>query len=376
MRFVLILIFVALFSSLWGQSVSISLFNDQSLRSIVVSQMLGKYSLIADSSKLLELTNDDAIYISMYGEKLAVRNSRGPIGFFNSVKFVSRDSVGMFRLAAVNPKGDVRQYNNNLSLSVAFYRILAINEVEVDKYLSGVVEAETGPNASLELYKAQAVLARTFLYGNIHKHNTEGFDLCDGEHCQAYKGCPMRNAIIYSATRATFGVVVLGPDSSYITSSFHANCGGETESAGVAWLNPKSYLVSVKDPFCQNSPMAQWSKTIPTEQWVTYLQNHGFKVSLKTPVIQFDFSQINRRQYYRIGKDSIPTKQIRSDFKLRSTFFSVIGGQKEILIKGKGYGHGVGMCQEGAIQMAKIGYKYDEILNYYFKGILLARVPK
>ena len=360
--------------SAFSQSVRIGLCNDLDLKSIVVSYLKGRYQVFADSALLMELPKDDALYVSMYGTKLLVRNSQEAIGTFGTIKITEVDTGSVFRMMAVTPKSETHQYANSLTLSVAYGRIMAINEAQVDNYVSGVVEAETGPNALPELYKAQAVLVRTFLYGHIGRHGSEGFDLCDGVHCQAFKGRAIRNLAVVAATKATAGQVVLAPDSTFITAFFHANCGGETESAYNAWLSGKSYLIPVKDPFCLNSPGAQWIKKVPIEQWSQYLKAHGFKLPKKFAPIGFDITQINRKQYYRIGKDSIPMKQIRNDFQLRSTFFSVIASEKEITLKGKGYGHGVGMCQEGAIQMAKIGYKYDEILNYYFKGIRLSNL--
>ena len=126
---------------------------------------------------------------------------------------------------------------------------------------------------------------------------------------------------------------------------------------------------AVKDPFCQNSSSAHWTKVITLNQWETYLKERGFKFSKNVSPGNFDFLQINRKQFYKVGKDSIPNKQIRSDFQLRSSFFSVVASTTDITFQGRGFGHGVGLCQDGAMQMAKIGYKYDDILNYYYKSI-------
>jgi stage II sporulation protein D len=282
---------------------------------------------------------------------------------------VSNSSEGILRISPVSPSGNAHQYNDDLIISVAFGRLSLINDIEEDNYIAGVVEAEAGPNAEPEFYKAQSVLARTYLYSHYSRHESEGFQLCDGVHCQAYLGRPRRNASISQATHATSGVVVIDKDSSYITAVFHANCGGETESAANAWLGGRPYLVAVKDPFCQNSPSFKWEKTIPLDQWEAYLKDHGFKLKKDVSPGVFDFTQIRRRQFYGIKKDSIPTKQIRNDFQLRSAFFSVIASKTSITFKGKGFGHGVGMCQDGAMQMAKVGYKFDEILRYYFKDI-------
>jgi stage II sporulation protein D len=359
-----------------GQFVRISLFNEIPMKCLVVSTLKGDYDVIADSSVKMRLSEHDVLYISLIGNQLMVRNSQRYVGNFNSLRFEAVDKGNIFRLTPITPAGDSRQYNDNLIISVAYNRISLINEVEPDNYIAGVVEAEAGSNAEPEFYKAQSILARTYLYGHFNRHESEGFQLCDGVHCQAYKGRAFRNPAIAEATKATTGLVVVGPDSTFITAVFHANCGGETESAANAWLTGKDYLVSVKDPFCQNSPSAKWTKTITLSQWKSYLKNHGFRFSKGISPGEFDFMQIRRRGYYVMGKDSLPTKQIRTDFQLRSTFFSVVAGQKEVTINGRGFGHGVGMCQDGAMQMAKIGYKYTDILTFYYKGIRIVSLKE
>lgn len=376
-QWLLVLVFAwVLTSSLCAQSVRISLFNEVPIKSLVVSTLKGKYKVVGDGNYSFSMTDRDVFYISLLDNRLIVRDAQKPIGNFTSLKFEAADQGAVFRLNPVTPAGDTRQYNDNLIVSVAFNRISLINEVDPDKYIAGVVEAEAGPNAEPEFYKAQSILARTYLYGHFNRHESEGFQLCDGVHCQAYKGRAYRNPSIAESTKATTGLVVVGPDTAFITAVFHANCGGETESAANAWLNGKSYLVSVKDPYCQNSPSAKWTKTISLEQWKTYLKNHGFKFSKGISPGEFDFMQIKRRGYYVLRKDSLPTKQIRTDFQFRSAFFSVVASKTDITFNGRGFGHGVGMCQDGAMQMAKVGFKYIDILTFYYKGIRIVNLKE
>jgi len=361
--------------SVIGQTVRISLFNEVPVKCVVVSTLKGSYYVIGDSGARMLLSDRDVMYISLLDNRLMVRSSQKIIGNFGNLRFEAAEAGNIFRLNLVTPAGDTRQYNDNLVISVAFNRISLINEVESDNYIAGVVEAEAGSNAESEFYKAQSILARTYLYGHYNRHESEGFQLCDGVHCQAYKGRAFRNPVIAEATKATTGLVVFGPDSTFIIAVFHANCGGQTESAANAWLSGKDYLVSVKDPFCLNSPSAKWTKTITLDQWKTYLKNHGFKFSKGISPGAFDFSQITRKSYYVMEQDSLPTKQIRSDFQLRSAFFSIVADKTEVNINGRGFGHGVGLCQDGAMQMAKIGYKFVDILNYYYKGIRIVHLP-
>jgi stage II sporulation protein D len=358
----------------YGQPVRISLLNEVPLKSVVISSLKGNYRVYADNAYLMELTSNDAIYISLFGQRLLARNAQHPLGNFTLLSFKAIDADGVIRLNPVTPSGDPRQYNDHLHVSVAFDRISVINEIQPDNYIAGVVEAEAGSNAAPEFYKAQAVLARTYLYGHVGRHESEGFQMCDGVHCQAYKGRSVRNPAILAATKATSGYVLTTKDSALVTAVFHANCGGETESAANAWLSGKSYLISVKDPFCQTSPSFRWTKTISLDQWKNYLKDHGCKIPKNISPGKFDDSQISRKQFYRLGKDSIPTKQIRTDFLLRSAFFSVVATTKDITFNGHGFGHGVGMCQDGAMQMAKAGYKFDEILKFYFKDVYIIKL--
>jgi stage II sporulation protein D len=97
---------------------------------------------------------------------------------------------------------------------------------------------------------------------------------------------------------------------------------------------------------------------------------------MHTAYINFNTVQTERHQYYIVVNDSIPHKQIRSDFKLKSNFFSVSATPKEVTFIGRGYGHGVGLCQEGAMHMAKIGYKYNEIIQFYYKGVTIVEVDR
>jgi stage II sporulation protein D len=365
----LLSMFLALFFSLQGQVIHISLLNEVPVKGVIISSLKGTYQVICDSTLTLNMGANDAMYVTIFDQRLLLRNSQNPIGNFASVKFQANDTDAVIRVSSVNPKSEPRQYSDDLSLSVAFSRILIINDVQPNNYIAGVVDAEAGPNAGVEFYKAQSILVRTYLYGNINRHIMEGFQLCDGVHCQAYKGRAVRNPVIAKATKATSGFVVLAEDSSYINAVFHANCGGETESGANAWLSDKSYLVPVKDPFCINSQSAKWNKSISLDQWKKYLRSHGFTFSAECTPDKFEFSQVNRKQYYKVGKDSIPFKQIRTDLQLKSSFFSISANAKEITLNGRGFGHGVGLCQDGAMYMAKIGYKFEDILNYYFKGI-------
>lgn len=373
-KLILLILFLSYgYGNIFGQLIKVSVFNELPVKSIVVSSLKGDYIIYCDQQPVFNLSNE-AMYISFFNNHLLLRDSRKAIGNFSHIQFVAKDTCSIIKVTVIEPKNDPRQFDNNLQVSVAFGRILMCNEILPDNYIAGVVEAEAGSKAENEFYKAQSILARTYLYSHITRHKSEGFNLCDAVHCQAFKGRPLRNPSIRECTKATSGLVVIDKDSALITAVFHANCGGETESSENAWLNNKNYLQPLSDPFCGGSLSAKWTKTISLDQWKVYLKGQGFKFKSSIASSEFDFSQEVRKKFYKVNNDSIPLRQLRTYFQLRSTFFTVVAEKNTIIFKGKGFGHGVGLCQDGAMQMARVGYKYDEILKFYYKNILIVKV--
>ena len=219
----------------------------------------------------------------------------------------------------------------------------------------------------------QSILCRTYLLAHISKHVLEGFQVCDDVHCQAYLS-RTTDLEVKKGVNDTKGLVVVDNDLNIITAAFHSNCGGQTVASQDVWAMSTTYLKSVKDTFCLKQPHAHWKRNIPLEDWKAYLQlKHKYPVddSLKLNDAT-TFTQPNGRAIYFTDKDlKIPLKIIRADFQLKSTYFSVEQQGEFIIFNGKGYGHGVGLCQEGAMRMADLNYSYKEILNFYYKEVHL-----
>ena len=130
----------------------------------------------------------------------------------------------------------------------------------------------------------------------------------------------------------------------------------------------QSYLDKVTDPWCTRSRNATWEKVIPAKNWVNVLTRHGYSGASDSTSV-FDFSQSSRVQDYVTGTFRLPFSRIRSELDLRSAWFSVKAEGDSIRLTGRGYGHGVGLCQEGAIQMAAKGYGYNDIITFYYPGV-------
>jgi stage II sporulation protein D len=288
------------------------------------------------------------------------------------VSFKGKTGRDRFSARLHGDKPERREYSGDLSCYPDLGTILMVNHTDVEDYIAGVVKAEGGSGRHPEYFKTQAVIARTYMYRHMHKHLQDAYNLCDDVHCQAYSGLTSDPAIT-AASGLTAGEVILDADSVLILSAFHSNCGGETAASENVWLTRQPYLKSIADPHCTASRNAKWTKTIPLSDWTAYLKKSGYTGSVSDPS-SLAFVQLTRRNDYRTGSFTIPLRTVRSDFNLRSTFFSVAVADASLIFRGRGYGHGVGLCQEGAMAMALQGIKYQQIIKFYYTGVIIADV--
>ncbi len=374
-RSLLVAFGLLLSSSLYSQKISISLFNELSLNTILVTPTQGSYKLVTGKEEI-PLRTDQIIYLSKVGDSILVRDATSNLGTWSRVSIVGQTENDVIRLKPILPSFPARMYDDNLSFYVEFNRVMTINIIDREKYIASVVEAEAGLNKEEEFYKAQSLIIRTFALAHLEKHKGEGFNLCDGTHCQAYKGKMGFDKSIYKATLATAGQVIVDTTMQLITAAFHSNCGGFTANSQDVWVTPKPYLVSVVDRYCTGSRNATWETSIPLDKWKKFLQSKGVDTISITDVKGYNFKSKERPVYYPIANQKIPMTQIRSNFNLRSAFFSVIASKNTVRISGRGYGHGVGLCQEGAMQMASRGWKYDKIISYYYKRVKIVNISE
>jgi stage II sporulation protein D len=350
--------------------IRIGLFSSITVQSYLFTPVSSCYLLKIDSAFADSIRPGEIVYLSLFGDHLSVRSMKKEIGSGTEIELEACDTNSVFNLRPAFPATEGRLYDQNLILRADYNRILAINEVNFELYIAGVIESEGGIKAPVEYYKAQAVLCRTYALQNLNKHSGEGFNLCDAVHCQAYFSRSDHNDEIYQSVLFTRGEVALYEDTMLITAAFHSNCGGETQNSEDEWVTAQPYLRSVKDPWCRESRNAHWQKAIPLAEWRRYVANCGVSGADELPAGSFKFVQHSRKEYYLVNGDSIPVKKIRADWMLKSGFFSVTFiPPDQVVIDGRGYGHGIGLCQEGAMSMAKKGFDYREILEFYYTGI-------
>lgn len=359
-------------ATLSGQQVRIRLLAGKQLKTTVFSVYRGSYEISAYEGQPLLLTEGQSAAFTFINGRIGVKSS-GAKGFLcDSVLISGKTGNDIFSLRSNGSDNLKRLYTGTLHCYPDLGFLVLVNHCDVEEYVAGVVKAEGGSGWSIEYFKTQAVLARTYMYRYYDRHLLDRYNLCDGTHCQAFNGITTDPVILRAAT-GTHGQVVLDRDSILIMSAFHSNCGGETASSADVWVTGQSYLKKVIDPYCITSRNAKWHKRIPKAEWESYLRNNGFRIN-GVGTSFFNFSQLTRTKDYMVGQFSVPFIKIRSDLNLRSAFFSVTDEGETIIFNGRGYGHGVGLCQEGAMEMASRGFSYSQIISFYYTGVLITDV--
>jgi stage II sporulation protein D len=359
------------------ETLQIRIYTTTKLNTVSFGVNAGKYKLIGDGVLILEPNISNHIKFSLKNDSVLILDGEQKLGTFKYVKF-SGDALSELKIKIINPDRKTRLYQNNISCSVVDGNLRLLNEIYLDNYIAGVTEAEAGSRASQEFYKVQSILARTFALAHINKHVTEGFSLCDQVHCQAYYGKP-KDLSIFNAIEATKNLVVVDENLNLIVAAFHSNSGGQTANSEDVWGAKTSYLKSINDTFSLKMPNSKWERKMLKEDWLSYLKiKYNYPTDNDEAInLALNFKQDERKVFLECYNSKVPLKNIRNDLQLKSTYFTISELSKDsVLFKGKGYGHGLGMCQEGAMRMCKLGYNYQQVLNFYYKNILLIDLHK
>ena len=251
----------------------------------------------------------------------------------------------------------------------------AINILNIEDYLYGVVPREMPPNWSLEALKAQAVVSRTYAIYQMERNRMKDYDTCNTTSSQVYGGCADERPTSNRAVDETRGKVLMHSGRIALP-YFHSNSGGVTEDAKNVWLVDIPYLKTVQDPYSLQAPNTTWSHYLSLDDIRGALGRNGVNVGSVHGVEPYDTSPSGRVKRIRIsgsaGERVINANLFRlhtDPRRLKSTLFTARGDSMGVLFEGKGSGHGVGMSQWGAYVMAKSGHTYRDILNHYYQGL-------
>ncbi len=261
-------------------------------------------------------------------------------------------------------------------------RLTAINELDLERYLYGVIKGEMDPRWPPEAVKAQAVAARTLALQNLEalrgKFASEGYTLRATTDSQVYLGVAGEDPGALAAVDATRGVVMTFRGQP-IFAAYHANSGGHTEDSENVWGTPHPYLRGVPDPDALDAPGGQWTARIPLASVEAALRRGGVIMTGLVGVEPARVTPWGRLITLRVSDETGRTHEIGANqFRLlvgpgviRSTIFVVNREGADLTFAGRGSGHGVGLDQWGARALALRGQTFEQILSYYYTGITI-----
>lgn len=301
-------------------------------------------------------------------------------------------------------------------------KIKLINELPLETYLECVVGSEMNPEAPIEFLKAHALISRSWALGKIlNRHSTDNegrsageslligwddtaghsiCDVCSDDHCQRYQGWQPISEKALRAIRETTGEVLFSPDGQLVDARFSKCCGGKTEIFSTCWQpRDEACLESFDDPWCDLSKLTKTDREhlLRTILKDYDLETQGYGYRWETSI---DKTEIAKNLSERFGRDigeierleplhkgpsgridllrihgsdgvldigkELWIRRLLAPTHLYSSAFEIEDKGKIILLKGQGWGHGVGLCQIGAANMAMHGHSYRNILAFYY----------
>lgn len=278
-----------------------------------------------------------------------------------------------------------KRYRGNIEFRVESGGLVAINELNIEDYLRGVVPAEMPSSWPAEALKAQAVVARNYALQKVEATNGSSYNLTNDQLSQVYSGYDAEVPATDRAVDDTRGVVMLNRGK-LISAFFHSSSGGYTENSEDVWYNALPYIKSKADPYDKNNLHYNWQVNYTTAQLLEMFKNAGYQFKNITGLdtaYTASGARVKKLTVSGVGTDNKPLRaeisnadNVRIALGLKSALFTlkkVYDKDKKSLtgvnITGSGWGHGLGLSQWGANGMAKKGYKYQDILKYYYTDI-------
>lgn len=292
-----------------------------------------------------------------------------------------------------------RCYRGEIEFRMMGKGMILINHLPLEMYLAGVLPAEMPASSPVEALKAQAVAARseTLAKWQSTRHKSHGYDLCDDVHCQAYRGGGWESSRSNQAVLETAAQMMVNDTGRPLDAVYGACCGGHTQSSSdlkgwgkFAHLQGcrdggtgggLAFLTTGEQDHCAHASLQhRWCRLVKKDSWLEVLgKKSGMNKITTVSPLQRNPSGHLRSVRFSDGKSS---KTVEKELVLRRTILPgvmlrssallpiLIHGKLEswVLLAGGGFGHGVGLCQEGAIGMAKAGVGYREILRFYYQN--------
>ena len=262
----------------------------------------------------------------------------------------------------------------------------------LEDYVLGVVAAEGSMEHEPEALKAVAIAARTYALKNIGRHKGEGYDFCSTTHCQRFVGVEetdlrSSHTLPANAVRDTAGLVLVDDQGHIAESYFGASCGGMTANLQTLWgARAPSYLRGVSDEYCKAGAHHAWTDVITSDRMAQALRGdprtdvggsiRALAVARRDQTGRAEVVEIegNSRRTISGWEFKLIVGRALGWNVLKSSRFDVERAGSSFVFHGSGFGHGLGLCQEGAHVMAQQGLGYRQILTKYFPGTRVRNV--
>jgi len=275
-------------------------------------------------------------------------------------------------------RDDEITFNFSSNSVVRVYRedMETINNVPIEEYIVGVLAGEMPIEFELEALKAQAVAARSYVMVQMERNRNKEYDVVDSVTNQVYLDKDRLMTVwkdSYTDNINKIKMAVLSTKGEYIAyngkvaeAMFFSTSPGITENSEEIFTNKVPYLRSVESKWDEISPIYSSNKTFTLSEFYNLL---GLPYNDKISIEITNKTSTGRVKKLKINGKELTGNFVCSKLSLRSTFFEIIQESTKVIVKNKGFGHGVGMSQYGAQGMAKEGYTYDKILKHYYTGI-------
>jgi stage II sporulation protein D len=248
--------------------------------------------------------------------------------------------------------------------------LLAVNIVDLDTYLKAVVPSEMPPEWPREALKAQAIVSRSFVLFHALRHRQREYDISSRTQVYDPDRTDTRTSKAVDATRN----VVLFYEGKLLLPYFSTCCGGFTEYPANVWQTEGRFPPPVQCPYCREAPGFHWRARLSLRDLQKKLRSAGF-AGARSIAVHRRSSSGGRITALKVecedGEKIIrinPFRMAMGPDLIKSGFFDMEAKADSIIFTGRGWGHGVGMCQKGAKILAEHGKSFDSILRYYFRG--------
>lgn len=365
MRYI-IYVFILLCNLIHAQSTRVGIFRASELSKLTMLNSTGEL-LVELGDLSLHFWEKQDFTLTASGSEVILDVGFQRIGKFRKLKFsaIEKQSIA---IDCIHPDLKELFFNGIIEVTASFGYLNLINVVDEENYLAGVLKGEAGKNKPQAFYETMAIVSRTYMKYYEGRHKKDGFSVCDQTHCQVYKGHTVYQPWI-DAISATEGIVLKNQNlQGYAEAVFHSNCGGMTASAKSVWKNDISICEVTTDSFCINGRYANWEKRIALGKFKTTLGLTNLEIDQDSLCRLIEFCHKgDRPDDIVFGNKSFSAVKMRSIFSLRSAWFDIECDNDSVRFSGKGYGHGVGLCQEGAIEMGTKNKSFIDILSFYFR---------